>query len=143
MFPFCQCLSLFIFDCTHHCTEAPGNFFYFLVHLLCIPFTTIFPDFFADVTKVFFFCLFVLLVESPHLIFWSLPDIYYSLQFFSLWLFLQLLPTATLFCFSCLPLHMKLTAAKYYCSDLGNPPQRAFAIRTSMNFVIFFIYGES
>ena len=40
-------------------------------------------------------------------------------------------------------LHMKLTAVKYYCSDLGNPPQRAFAIRTSMNRVIFFIYSES
>ena len=39
--------------------------------------------------------------------------------------------------------HMKLTAGKYHCSDLGNPPQRAFASRTSMNLVIFFIYGES
>ena len=39
--------------------------------------------------------------------------------------------------------HMKLTAVKCYCSDLGNPPQRAFAIRTSMNRVIFFIYSES
>ena len=39
--------------------------------------------------------------------------------------------------------HMKLTAVKYYCSDLSNPPQRAFAIRVSMNRVIFFIYGES
>ena len=33
--------------------------------------------------------------------------------------------------------HMKLTAVKYYCSDLGNPPQRAFANRTSMNRVFF------
>ena len=33
--------------------------------------------------------------------------------------------------------HMKLTAVKYYCSNLGNPPQRAFAIRASMNRVIF------
>ena len=24
--------------------------------------------------------------------------------------------------------HMKLTAVKYYCSDLGNPRQRAFAL---------------
>ena len=39
--------------------------------------------------------------------------------------------------------HMKLTAVKYYCSDLGNSPQRAFAIRVSMNRVIFFIYSES
>ena len=39
--------------------------------------------------------------------------------------------------------HMKLTAVKNYCSDLGNPPQRAFAIRTSMNRVILFICGES
>ena len=38
---------------------------------------------------------------------------------------------------------MKLTAVKYYCLDLGNPPQRAFAIRTSMNRVIFFIYSKS
>ena len=32
---------------------------------------------------------------------------------------------------------MKLTAVKYYCSDLGNPPQRVFAIRASMNRIIF------
>ena len=40
-------------------------------------------------------------------------------------------------------LHMKLTAVKYYCSDLSNPPQPAFAIRASIYCVIFFIYSES
>ena len=39
--------------------------------------------------------------------------------------------------------HMKLTAVKYYCSDLGNPPQRTFAITASVNRVIFFTYSES
>ena len=32
---------------------------------------------------------------------------------------------------------MKLTAVKCYRTDLGNSPQRTFAIRASMNCVIF------